>query len=166
MQFASSVSASRGSGSSLPRVLIAVTVSVLLLAGSVPGAFASDTNGKGPDITTLNLDQYGADIADAGEAAEFQAREVRLVAGGPDITTLNLDQYGSDVAVVEGNAGFQMLGEPSIITSIGQYMAGPHNVAGGDEGRSAATLLIADPNAAIFHLCAVDVTLRLTSECQ
>lgn len=166
MQLATSVSTPRVSGSSLSRVLLALAVGVLLLAGSVPAVFATESNGKGPDITELKLDRYGADIAGVDESAQFQGRGEGVTTKGPDITTLNLDQYGADIADVDGSAGFQILGEPSIVAAIGQYVAGPHDVAGGNEGLSFPASLSNDPNAAIFHLCAIDVTLRLTSECR
>jgi hypothetical protein len=166
MQFATSVSTSGISGSALPRVLLSVAVGVLLLVASVPAVYAAESNGKGPDITGLKLDRWGADIADVDESAAFQGRGTGVVAQGPDITTLNLDQYGADIADVDGTAGFQMLGEPSIIAAVGQYLAGPHDVAGGDEGRSFPTSPSNDRNAAIFHLCEIDITLQLTSECR
>ena len=166
MQFAASVSTFRVSGSSLTRVLLAPAVGVLLLVGSVPAVYATESTGKGPDITELKLDQYGADIADGNESAQFQGRGEGVTTHGPDTTTLNLDRWGADIEDADETAGFQMRGEPSIVAAIGQYVAGPHDVAGGNEGLSFPASLSNDPNAAIFHLCGVDVTLRLTSECR
>jgi hypothetical protein len=171
MQFATSVSTPGFSGIALPRVLLALAVGGLLLVGSVPSVFATGSDDKGPDITGLNLDQYGADIADADESAQFQGRGQGITKQGPDITSLNLDQYGADIAGVDEPAqfqgrgegvstqgpdittlnldrygadvpdssepaSFQMHGDPTIVAGAGHYVAGPHDVSGGNEGKS------------------------------
>ena len=85
---------------------------------------------------------------------------------GPDITGLHLDQYGADIPDPPASADFQIHGDPRIVPAIGRYVAGPYDVAGGNEGLSFPEAFSSDPYGAILDLCEIEVTLRLTSECQ
>lgn len=105
------------------KVLIALSLSIVMLAGGGLSVYGSEGSGTGPDTTGLDLDRYGADIAPES-APEFGA--------SPDITTLNLDQYGADIMQAPDAAAFQIHGEPDVVF----WVAGPHDVAGGNEGPS------------------------------
>ena len=85
---------------------------------------------------------------------------------GPDITGLTLDRDGADVGEPVSEGQFQIQGNPSIVLPSIQYLAGPHDVAGGNEGLSYPMFAVMDHYASLFDVCAIDATLRLSHECR
>jgi hypothetical protein len=101
-------------GKSCKRTVRAATV--LAICGLLLGTFSglaspaqrsidsTSDPAAGPDITTLYLDSYGADIPEGNWWGKVEiAAGVESGNGdtgkGPDITTLNLDHEGSDVGL-------------------------------------------------------------------
>jgi hypothetical protein len=84
---------------------------------------------------------------------------------GPDITRLNLDRDGADIPGPVPDARFQMLGDPRIVPSGGKYLAGPYDVAGGNEGLTYFPPRTVERATSIYDRCVVDMAMYLTIEC-